>query len=182
MITAIPTPPTIPTIGRADEPALAVCIADRHGRAKGDAKHATGPGEQQCLVETRPAVGGLEAVATGRAELHDVTVLGEEPNEKSPEARIILDHEQVHRTGLTRVSERTLKNGVAVRDSLMARTPRMGNLTNQQSSVMIQWSAEANRRWSPTRSRHRSGQETSNLAPVLMIRTVNERTRVAMPR
>src|SRR6266480_1809485 len=70
------------------------------------------PDVEDDRVETCSAVGRLETVATGGSELHDVTVFGEEANEKSPEARIILDHKQVHRTGLTRVSERTLKTHV----------------------------------------------------------------------
>jgi len=72
---------------------------------EGEPTSPKAPAEQE--RETR-----LEAIVAGRAELHDVTVLGEEPDEESPEARIILDHEQVHRTGLTRVSERTLKKHV----------------------------------------------------------------------
>jgi hypothetical protein len=59
--------------------------------------------------------------------------------------------------GATLAKSRSGTGPVPGSEPSAARPGRMGRLTNQPRSAMIPRSAEANRRSSPTRSRHRSG-------------------------
>ena len=60
-------------------------------------------------IEGRAAVGDVEAVLTGRRELHDVTVLAKQPAQEATQPRIVLHDKEVHGLFIAAVSEGSLR-------------------------------------------------------------------------
>ncbi len=77
-------------------------------------------------IEARPAVGSLEAVATGRRKLDDVPVPCQEADEQTAKAWVVLDDKKVHPVVVQAVPERILKVGSG-RPNLRLRYPPNGS-------------------------------------------------------